>query len=214
VKDRWIKVVGVARLSRYNSLMETPKPFFYVPLRQNPSIGASLNIRTTAATDAVARDLGGVVRSLDPNVGVSEVITMREQVDRMSWPHRAAAMLLGAFGGIALFLAAIGLYGVMSYLVAQNTREFGLRIAVGANPSDLLRYVLSRGLVLTAVGVVLGVLAALTLTRLLGNLLYQVSPRDPWTFILAAVVMGVVSLIACVLPAWRATRIDPVRALS
>jgi predicted permease len=211
---RWMRVIGVAGLSRYNTLMETPKPFFYEPLRQNPSVGVGLNIRTANGTDATARALGGVLRSLDPNVGVSEVITMREQVDRMSWPNRAALILLGIFGGVALLLAAIGLYGVMSHLVSQNTREFGLRMAVGANPSDLLRYVLSRGLALTGGGVVAGVGAALALTRLLGNLLYQMSPRDPWTFILAALVMGLVSLVACFVPAWKASRIDPVRALA
>jgi predicted permease len=214
VKDRWMQVVGVARLSRYNTLAETPKPFFYVPLRQNPAIGVSLNIRTAVAPDVVAEALRGVMRSLSPSVGVSEVITMREQVDRMSWPNRAAVTLLGMFGGTALLLAAVGLYGVMSHLVSQSTREFGLRMAVGANPMDLLRYVLSRGLLLTGGGVVLGVVAALALTRLLRNLLYQVSPRDPWTFILSALVMVLVSLIACFVPAWRATRIDPVRALS
>jgi len=117
------------------------------------------------------------------------------------------------FGAMALFLAAIGLYAMMSYAVSQSTRELGLRMALGARVTDLLRLVMSRGLVLTAGGVLLGAIVALGLTRLMGNLLYKVSPRDPLAFGVAFVVMTIVALIACFLPAWRATRIDPVRAL-
>ena len=131
----------------------------------------------------------------------------------MSYTQRLAGTLLAVFGGMALLLAAIGLYAVMSYAVSQNTRELGLRMALGAGVSDLLRLVMSRGLLLTAGGVMLGAIAALALTRLMGNLLYKVSPRDPLAFGLAFVIMTVVALVACFLPAWRATRIDPVRAL-
>src|SRR6059036_1931698 len=107
---------------------------------------------------------------------------MREQIYRMTWSKRAAVTLLMIFSGIALLLAGIGLYGVMSYSLSQSTRELGLRMALGADASDLLRLVMSRGLVLTAGGVLLGTAAALALTRLLGNLLYNVSPRDPLAF--------------------------------
>jgi putative ABC transport system permease protein len=121
--------------------------------------------------------------------------------------------LLAIFGGTALLLAAIGLYAVMSYAVSQSTRELALRMALGARVSDLLRMVMWRGLVLTAGGVVLGAIVALILTGLMGNLLYKVSPRDPIAFVSALIVMMLVALVACFLPAWRATRIDPVRAL-
>jgi len=117
------------------------------------------------------------------------------------------------FGGLALVLAAIGLYGVMSYTVSQSTRELGLRMALGARATDLLRMMMSQGLALTAVGILLGAAAALGLTRLIGTLLYKVSPRDPLAFGVAFVVMAVASSVACFLPAWRATRTDPVRAL-
>jgi ABC-type antimicrobial peptide transport system permease subunit len=114
---------------------------------------------------------------------------------------------------MALLLAAIGLYALLSYSVAQSTRELGLRMALGAGAGDLLRLVISRGVRLTTVGVVIGAIAALTLTRLMGNLLYKVSPRDPLSFGVAFIVMTLVALVACFLPAWRATRIDPARAL-
>jgi ABC-type antimicrobial peptide transport system permease subunit len=131
----------------------------------------------------------------------------------MSYTQRLAVTLLAIFGGMALFLAAIGLYAVLSYSVSQSTRELGLRMALGAGAGDLLRLVISRGVRLTTVGVAIGAIAALTLTRLMGNLLYKVSPRDPLSFGVAFIVMTLVALVACFLPAWRATRIDPVRAL-
>jgi putative ABC transport system permease protein len=121
--------------------------------------------------------------------------------------------LLAIFGGMALFLASIGLYGVMSYSVSQSTRELGVRIALGAGVRDVLRLVMSRGLRLTIAGVVIGVAAALTLTRLMGNLLYKVSPRDPIAFGAALIILIAVALVACFLPARRATRINPVQAL-
>jgi putative ABC transport system permease protein len=121
--------------------------------------------------------------------------------------------LVGVLGGLALLLAIIGLYAVMSYAVSQSTRELGLRMALGADASNLLRLVLSRGLALTGAGVLLGVATALLLTRLLGNLLFKVSPRDPMAFALAFVVMTVAAAAACFLPAWRATRTDPARIL-
>src|SRR5207245_9716276 len=124
-----------------------------------------------------------------------------------------AVTLGGVLGGLALLLSVIGLYGVMSYAVSQSTRELGLRMALGAGAANLLRLVMSRGLTLTAGGVLLGAAVAFLLTRLLGNLLYKVSPRDPLAFGSALAVMTIASLVACFLPAWRATRTDPARAL-
>jgi ABC-type antimicrobial peptide transport system permease subunit len=121
--------------------------------------------------------------------------------------------LVALFGGLALLLASIGLYGVMSCTVSQSTRELGLRMALGAGASNVLRLVLSRGLLLTATGIIIGIGVALLLTRLLGDLLYRVSPRDPLAFTVAFAVMTVASIAACFLPAWRATRTDPSRAL-
>jgi predicted permease len=213
VKGRWIEVVGVAKDSKYQSVRESPKPFFYVPLRQNFSPGASLYIRTPLSPERMATALAREVHVLDANLALYEVITLQEQVDRSTSPQQVAVTLLGVLSGLALLLATIGLYGVMSYAVSESSRELGLRMALGAGASNLLRLVLSRGLALTAGGVALGAAVALGLTRLLGNLLYQVSPRDPLAFGSAFVVMTMAALAACFLPAWRAMRTDPARAL-
>jgi predicted permease len=213
VKGRWMQVVGVAKDSKYESVRETPKPFFYVPLRQNFSRGADLFIRTPLNPETMATALAREVHTLDPGLALYEVITLQEQVDRSTSPQMVALTLVGVLGGLALLLATIGLYGVMSYAVSQSTRELGLRMALGADASNLLRLVISRGLTLTAGGVLLGGVVALALTRLLGNLLYKVSPYDPLAFGSAFVVMTMAALAACFLPAWRATRTDPARAL-
>jgi predicted permease len=213
VKGRWMLVVGVAKDSKYQSVRETSKPFFYVPRRQNFSVGAGLYIRTPLTAETMAAALAREVRARDANLAPSEMITLQEQVDRSTSPQQVAVTLVGILGALALLLAVIGLYGVMSYAVSQSTRELGLRMALGAGASNLLRLVMSRGLGLTAGGVLLGAAVALGLTRLLGNLLYKVSPRDPLAFGSAFVVMTIASLAACFLPAWRAMRIDPARAL-
>lgn len=213
VKGRWMQVVGVARNARYWNLLETPKPFFYVALRQHFSATTALHIRTTQGPAAFAPSLVREIHALDPNVAPSELITMREQVERTTAAQRISVTILAVVGGLAVVLAAIGLYGVMASTVSQSSRELALRMALGAGASDLLRLVLSKGLALTAGGLVLGLVVALQVTRLLGYLLYKVSPRDPVAFGSAFVVIIVASLIACVVPAWRATRTDPLHAL-
>ena len=153
------------------------------------------------------------IHGLDANLAPSEVISMREHVNRSTSTQRIAVTLLGVFAGLALVLAAVGLYGVMSFVVAQSQRELGLRMALGASGADLLRLVMSQGLLLTAAGIVLGAGAALGLTRLVADLLYKISPQNPLAYGAACVVMAVASLAACFVPAWRAMRTDPVRVL-
>ncbi|HKV23492.1 MAG TPA: ABC transporter permease [Candidatus Acidoferrum sp.] len=213
VKGRWMQVIGVAKDSKYESLRELPRPFFYVSRRQNFSPNASLNIRTPLGAHAMANALARAIQGLDANLALNEVITLQEQVDRSTSPQRVAVTLLTALGGLALLLAGIGLYGVMSCSVSQSTRELGLRMALGARAGDLMRLVLSQGMMLALGGVALGVVAALGLTRLLGSYLFRVSPRDPLAFGSACLVMFVAALAACFLPAWRAVRTDPMRAL-
>jgi macrolide transport system ATP-binding/permease protein len=213
VKGRWARVVGVVADSKYESMRETPMPFFYVPLRQDFERGPVLNVRTTQPLPAISAALFREVHALDANLALYEITTLQEQVNRSTAPQLVAVTLVSILGGLALLLAAVGLYGVMSYAVAQTTRELGLRIALGAGAANLLGLVISRGLRLTAGGVVLGSGAALALTKLLGQLLYQVSPHDPLVFGSALALMTVTAISACLLPAWRASRTDPARVL-
>ena len=211
-KGKWLQVVGIAKQAKYRSLIETSKAFFYIPMRQSLP-GTALFVRTSLPLSELAASLRREVHALDPNLAAGEMITMQEQINRTTAVQHIAVNMLGVFGGLALLLAGVGLYGVMSYAVSQSTRELGLRMALGARGEDLLRMVMSQGLTLTMTGVAMGAMAALLLSRLLGYMLYKVSPRDPLAFVSAFVVMIAAALAACFLPAWRATRTDPVRAL-
>jgi len=213
VKDNWMQIVGAAKNTNYETKLEAPRSFFYVPVRQNFFVGNALLIRTRETPGAITNALSREVHALDPTLAPYAANRLQEQVDGRGYTQRLAVTLLGIFGGMALFLATIGLYAVMSYSVSQGTHELGLRMALGADAGNLLRLVMSRGLLLTASGVAIGAVAAIMLTRLLGNMLYKVSPRDPLAFGGALAVITIASLTACFLPAWRATRIDPVRAL-
>jgi macrolide transport system ATP-binding/permease protein len=213
VKDRWMQIVGIAKNANYRTKLEPPGPFFYVPLRQNFGVQNSLLIRTRLKPGAVTTALAREVRALDPNLAPLLASPLQEQIDEMSYSQRLAVTLVSIFGATALFLAAIGLYAVLSYSVSQGTRELGLRMALGADTGSILRLVVSRGLRLTIAGAGLGAIAGFALTRLMGNLLYKVSPRDPVAYGSALIVLIGVALLACFLPARRATRVDPVRAL-
>jgi ABC-type antimicrobial peptide transport system permease subunit len=206
-------VVGVAKMANYNTLLEVPRLFYYVPLEQFPAGTVVLHVRATLPPGAMAAALAREVHALDRGVAPSQLFTMREYVAIKSDAQTVALTLVGIFGGLALLLATIGLYGVMSYAVSQGQRELGLRMALGAAASDLLALVMRHGAALTAGGVLLGAAAALGSTRLLGSLLYHVSPRDPLVFGSAFLAMAAASLAACLLPAWRAARTDPARAL-
>ena len=213
VRGRWMTIVGVARTARYRNLLETPSPFFYVPLRQNFSAVAALHVRTRQSAASLRPALVREIHALDPNIAPSELISMREQVERTTAAQRISVTILVVFGAIAVMLAAVGLYGVMAATVSQRARELALRMALGARAEDLVTLVLSKALALTAAGMIIGIAAALSVTRLLGYLLYRVSSRDPRAFASAAIVIGAASLVACFVPAWRATRTDPLRAL-
>ncbi len=213
VNGRWLQVVGMARNSKYQSIREAPKPYFYTPLRQRSSPGQSIQIHTRLGPEAMANALTQQVKALDASLAPAETITMREQINRTSWSHSAAVTLVTTFGGMALLLAAVGLYGVMSYAVSQSTCELGLRMALGAEGSDLLRMVVRYGMGLAVLGIAVGAVVAAGTTRLLGDLLYQVSPRDPAAFAVAFAAVAVVSMAACLIPALRVMRTDPARAL-
>jgi len=213
MKDKSVLVVGVAADSKYESMGESPKPFFYVPLRQDFEREPSLYIRTVQPPQTIVAALTREVRALDANLALYETITLQEQVDRSTSPQLVAVTLVAILGGLALLLASVGLYGLMSYAVSQSRRELGLRMALGAGAFNVLRMVISRGLTLTAAGILVGVAMALAMTRMLGGYLYNVNPRDPLAFGSGFAVMTITAIAACLLPAWRATRTDPARAL-
>jgi macrolide transport system ATP-binding/permease protein len=213
VGSKWMRVVGVAQVSKYEFVSEPPTPFFYVPLLQNPVARANLNIRASMSPQALAPLLAREMDALDPGLAHYAVVSMQTQLERSTSSQEAAVSLLAVLGGLALFLATIGLYGVISYSVSQSKRELGLRMALGADSANLLWHVLSRGLALTAIGVLFGAVASIALARLAQGLLYKVSPHDPFAFGAAFIVMMLASLAACFFPAWRASRTDPMVAL-
>jgi predicted permease len=213
MKSRWARVVGVVADSKYESMAETPKSFFYVPLRQDFVREPDLYVRTAQSLQSTSAAVLREVHALDQNLAMYEMSTLQEQVNRAASSQLVAVTLVSTLGGLALLLAAVGLYGVMSYSVAQSTRELGLRMALGADAAKLLRLVISRGLRLTTIGILLGVAVALAVTRLLGQLLYKVSPYDPVVFGVALTVMTGTATLACLFPAWRASRTDPARVL-
>jgi predicted permease len=213
LRGKWLQIVGVARTAKYRNLLEAQRPFLYVPLLQNFSAVGALHIRTSQGPAVLAPTLVREIHALDPGVAPSEVITMREQVERTTAPQRIGVTILVVFATLALGLAAVGLYAVTAATVSQSARELALRTALGADVTDLLRLVLSRSALLTALGLTVGIAVALQLTRLLGYLLYNVSPRDPVAFLVAFAVIALASLVASLVPAWRVTRTDPLLAL-
>ncbi len=213
-KGQWWQVVGVAKLSKYSSYSEPPEPFFYAPLKQDFFRTAILNIRTSRDPVSLAPSLAAEIHAIDAGLAPAAIFTLREIVTRMALASRVIAVaLLSIFGALALLLATIGLYGVISYTVSQSTRELGLRMALAAEAFELVRLVAARALTLTGIGVAIGMGVALALTRLITGFLYKVNPHDPLAFGSALLVMTAASLIACILPAWRATRTDPARTL-
>ena len=209
-------VVGVAKDSKYSSFVEFPQPFLYVCAGQVPLVNADLVIRTSQSSGTVSSELLREVRSLDSGLGMGEVVPMREHMNRTALASQQIVVaLLTIFAAMALSLAAVGLYGVMSYSVSQSKREIGLRMALGAGASHLFRVVMSHGLALSFGGIVLGSISAFALTRFIaiGSLLYEVNPLDPGAFVLASLVMILISVAACLLPAWKASRTNPVQAL-
>ncbi len=206
-------VIGVARDSKYNAVGEDAQPFIYQALAQNYPPAAALHVRASGDASALTAPVRNEVRRLDPTLSLFDVRTLEEQVSQALQPQQMNVMLLTVFGVLALLLASIGLYGVASYSVAQRTREIGVRMALGAQPSSVLRLVLGHGLILVAVGLALGLVFAYTMAGFAKALVVGVNPHDPATYLVTAGVLGTVALLASYIPARRATRIDPLIAL-
>jgi putative ABC transport system permease protein len=216
----WLTVVGMVADERHNGVTGVVKEKFYIPHSQwhiatSGSLirGGFMVVRTTGDPMAVAGAVRSQVRALDPNIPVANIRPMTDVVSTSLATPRLTGFLMGTFAAIALALAAVGIYGVLSYLVARRTHEIGIRLAVGADRSQVLALVLRQGLTLAGAGIVAGLAAAFLLTRLMQTLLYQVRPSDPETFVLVSIALVVVAVLASAIPAYRATRVSPLIAL-
>ena len=213
LKHEWYTVVGVARDSKVNGLNEKATPFLYLPQYQVYRSPMIIIARTTRDPLAFGKTIEKTIHELNAGLVVFDVTTLEWHEQIASFPQRVAGTFVGAFGLLALVLAAVGIYGVTAYTMRQRTHEVGIRMALGASKQDILRLVLGHGLRLTLAGVALGMAASLALTRYLGSLLLGVTSTDALTFACVAILLCAVALFACFIPARRAMRVDPMVAL-
>ncbi len=211
--DRWREIVGVVRDIKHFSLDSEAPPTMYFPMRQQPARGMDVVVRTTGDPLSMAPALRRQVWAGDRNLAIANLGAMKDLVASSITQQRFILTLLAGFAGLALVLAAVGIYGVMSYAVTQRTHEIGIRMALGARVGDVLRLVFRQGLVLTLIGVAVGMALAFALTRLMKSLLFDVTPTDATTFAVVAAALVSVALLACLIPARRATKVDPLIAL-
>jgi predicted permease len=212
-QEAWREVVGVVRDLKQYGLNIPAWPETFLPFKQLPIGFMTVIVRTSGNPTDLARSVAGVVQSVDKSQLGLPVVPMVQYIERSVQPQRFSTYLLSLLGLLALLLAAIGTYGVMAYTVTQRTHEVGVRIALGAAPADVLGLIIGRGAKLALAGIAIGIGAALALTRLLGNQLFAVSPADPATFAAVSLMLALVALLACYIPARRATRVDPMIAL-
>ena len=208
-----VEVVGVVKTGMYRNLAEDPKPYFYYPMTQRRPGNMMLVMRTNVDPRGLAGAIRKEVQALDRSVPASAMKTMTEHLTYALWAPNMAASFSLAFGVVAILLSAIGLYSVMAYVVSQRTREVGIRMALGANRADVMKMITVQGMRLAVIGVVIGLLLSLALARALSSLLIGVSGYDTTTFVIVSSLLVLVALIACYLPARRATKIDPLVAL-
>ncbi len=209
----WMEVIGVVQDGKYITLGEPPTDYLFMPFWQNYDGQMTLIVHTEGNPEALAASIRQEVKALDEQLPVYGVRTAPQYLDRLLSLPKSVVAIVSLFGLLALALAAVGLYGVMSYAVAQRTREIGIRMALGAGSGNVFRLVLRQGLILILAGIVSGLAATLALTRLIGSLLYGVSTTDPLIFVGVAVVLTLIALLACYLPAKRASKVDPMVAL-
>jgi len=207
-------VIAVAGDERVFGLKSVAEPILYVPYAQS-RLADPLHflIRTGASPLSLLKTVQNEIRKLDPELAFADTLPLERVVNDSILSERVAACIFGSFSLLALVLAALGIYGVMANAVSQRMREIGIRIALGAQAGDIHRMVAGKGMVLTVLGILLGLAGAFGMTRLLASFLYGVSPTDPWTFAVVAVFLAAVSFLACYLPARRAARVDPIIAL-
>ena len=213
----WMEIVGIVGDIRQMGLDEPVKAEMYLPYQQithNPwFIPRDLAIRTSGDTSNIVSSVRQAIREVDPDQPVSNVATMAEVLGTEAAQRRMGMIMLAGFAALALLLASLGIYGILAYFVTQHTNEIGVRQALGATPRNILFLVLKKGMALTLLGVVIGLGASFALTRLMSSLLFGVNASDPLTFVTVPLLLALVALVACLVPALRATKIDPLVAL-
>jgi putative ABC transport system permease protein len=209
----WMTVVGIVGNVKSDGFDQPDQPHLYHPIFQFPSYAMAIYLKTDVAPSSVTQALREQVRAVDRDLPVFGETTMTQVAAESVSRRKFAMQLVGLFGVLALLLAGVGIYGVIAYSVTQRTREIGIRVALGASRTAILRWVLRQGMILTVAGIAVGLIGAVALTRLLRSLLFGVGPMDVVTYGVLAVVLGVVALIACYVPARRATKVDPLIAL-
>ena len=214
---KWMQVVGVVGAVKLKGLIEGENAragAYYIPYMQDTSRNIGFAIRTAGEPSAALASIRQALTTIDPEPQLYDVFSMPERVEKSLNPRKTPMMLALGFGGIALFLASLGLYGVLAYQVGQRTREIGVRIALGSDSGRILRLVLKEGVVLVLVGLTIGFAGAVALRSIIASQLYGVGPLDPSVLGVVTVVLAIASVIACLAPARRATRVDPVIALT
>jgi predicted permease len=211
----WFTIVGIAKDSKYHRVTENPQPYFYIPIRQifRPEYGLTFHVRTSGSVNEAIAAVRREAAAIDPAIVLFDAQSMTEYISASLFGAKIAANLLTLLSGIGLLLAAMGLYGVMAYSVAQRTREFGVRVAMGARPRDILRLILRESGTLTISGMTAGLILAALSARIVANAIYGVSPLDPLTYGAVGLVLVTVALAASYVPARRATKVDPMVAL-
>jgi len=212
-KAPWITIVGIVADEKQDAMDKAPQPQVYSPIRQQMQNPMTFVVRSTLDESAVMAAARREVQAVDKDLALTAATTMRSVVNRSLGDHRFRTALLSTFAGVALFLAALGIYGVLAYFVSQRSRELGVRLALGAKPSALFRMVVRQGMRPVIGGGIVGLAGAVALTTVMQSLLYGVAPLDPAAYAVAAVVLAVIALTACAVPALRATRVDPLVAL-
>jgi putative ABC transport system permease protein len=212
-KQAWEEIVGVVGNVKHKDLETEAKPEVYYPYQQSPSNFMSLVVRTTSDPASMIPAIRSQVLSVDKDQPVSDIMTMEQRLAKSVASSRFVMLLLSTFSILALGLAAVGIYGVMAYLVTERTQEIGVRMALGAQKRDVLKLVVRKGMALAVIGAAIGLVASLALTRLMRSLLFEVTPTDWLTFVIASIVLLTVALLACYIPARRATKLDPLIAL-
>lgn len=212
-KQEWLQIVGVVGDVRHKALETEVMPEVYFPYKQSPQNFMNLVVRTTSDPTSIVPAIRGQILSVDKDQPVSDIMTMEQRVAKSVAAKRFVMFLLGTFSILALGLAAVGIYGVMAYLVTQRTQEIGVRMALGAQKRDVLKLVVLKGMVLAIIGTTIGLVASLALTRVMRSLLFEVTPTDWLTFVISSAVLLIVALLACYIPARRATKLDPLIAL-